>query len=162
MRRTLVAGFGNIYRRDDGAARAVVDVLRRRLGRPALTSEEDGFDDRGHEIDTVLLHQLVPELATDVADYDLVIFIDAHVGSLPEDLREEALEACYKPATVSHQLHPCTVLALAHELHQRAPQGVLLSLRGHDFDFGEGLSAETAAIVPGAVERILHLAQAGA
>ena len=161
MRRTLVAGFGNMYRRDDGAAWAVIDELRRRLGRPALAPDDDGFEDRGHEIDTIVLHQLVPELATDVAVYDLVVFIDAHVGSIPEDLREEALDACYKPATVSHQLHPCTVLALANELHGRAPQGVLLSLRGHDFDFGEGLSDETAAIVPGAVERILSLAQMG-
>ena len=162
MRRTLVAGFGNMYRRDDGAARAVIDSLRERLGRPRLEEEDDGFEDRGHAIDTVVLHQLVPELANDVAGYDLVIFVDAHVGSIPDALREEALDVCYKPATVSHQLHPCTVLALAGELHGQAPQGILLSLRGYDFDYGEGLSDETAAIVPGAVERILALAEVGA
>ena len=161
MKRVLVAGFGNIYRRDDGAAGAVVNALRRRLGRPALSPDEDGFDDLGNEIDTIILHQLVPELAADVAGYSIVVFVDAHVGSIPENLREENLDPCYRPATVSHQLHPCTVLALASELHGRAPQGILLSLRGSDFDFGEGLSSETAALVPEAVERILALADGG-
>jgi len=159
VKRTLVAGFGNIYRRDDGASGAVINALRRHLGRPELTPEEDGFDDRGHAVDTVLLHQLVPELATDIADYELVVFVDAHVGSIQEKLREEQLDVCYKPATVSHQLHPCTVLALAQEMHGQAPEGVLLSLRGYDFDFGEGLSPQTAAIVPLAVDRILALAE---
>jgi len=156
--RTLVAGFGNIYRRDDGVGAEVVNLLRGRLGRTSLAPDDDGFDDLGHPIDTVVLHQLVPELAETVAGYDLVVFVDAHVGTFPEDLREEALEACYRPATVSHQLHPCTVLALARQLHGREPAGVLLSLRGYDFDFGEGLSPQTAASAPAAVQRILTLA----
>ena len=38
------------------------------------------------------------------------------------------------------------------------PRGVLLSVRGYDFDFGEELSEGTAALIPGAVDRILALA----
>jgi len=49
------------------------------------------------------------------------------------------------------------VLALAHQMYGRAPKTVLLSIRGHDFDFGEGLSPETAALVEPAVVRILAL-----
>lgn len=158
MNRTLVIGFGNIYRRDDGAGFAALNAVRARLGRPLLGTEDDGFDDRGHAIDTVLLHQLVPELAEDVVPYDLVIFVDAHVGQVPELIYEEELEVCYKSATVSHTLHPCSVLALTQELHDRCPRGVLLSIRGYDFEFGEGLSAGTAALIPEAVARILALA----
>ncbi len=44
----------------------------------------------------------------------------------------------------------------------REPQTMLLSIRGHDFDFGEGLSPETEALVAPAAERILTLiAEAG-
>jgi hydrogenase maturation protease len=153
----LVIGFGNIYRRDDGVAVAVVNAVRDRLGQPPLEIDEDGFDTLGQDIDSVLLHQLVPELAEVVADYDLIVFVDAHVGSIPEDLREEELTACYKSATVSHQLHPCTLLALIQELYDLTPRGVLLSIRGYDFEFGEGLSEKTAALVPAAVERVLAL-----
>lgn len=157
--RVLVAGFGNVYRRDDGVGPAVVNGLRVALGLPPLGPLDDGFDALGAAVDTVVLHQLVPELAELVADYDLLIFVDAHVGNLPEDIREEALESTYTQPFVSHQLHPSTVLALAQQLYGRAPRAVLLSLRGHDFDFGEGLSEETAALVPRAVARMAALCE---
>ena len=157
MNKTLVIGFGNVYRRDDGVALVVLNALRERLGRPPLELDQDGFDELGYQVDTVLLHQLMPELAQTIAPYALIVFVDAHVGSIPEPIREEELEVCYKPATVSHLLHPCTVLAMAQELYGSTLRGVLLSVRGHDFDFGEGLSEPTAALVPQAVERVLEL-----
>lgn len=158
MAKTLVIGFGNLYRRDDGVGFAVVNALRERVGRPPLGEEDDGFDDLGHAVDTILLHQLVPDLAEMVADYALVVFVDAHVESIGEPLHEEELAPSPKEALVPHQMHPCTVLALAHDLYGAWTRGVLLSLQGHDFDFGVGLSPETAALVPQAVERLLALA----
>ncbi len=158
LKRTLVAAFGNVYRRDDGAGRAVVNALREQLGRPPLDLMDDGFDDLGHRVDTVVLHQLAPELAETVANYDLVIMVDAHVASLPEPLHQERIAAQYQaPTFVSHLTAPGTILKLAHEMHGRAPDGELLSLRGHDFSFGEGLSPQTAAWVPLAVERVQAL-----
>ena len=50
-----------------------------------------------------------------------------------------------------------TLLAMAGELHGRHPRGVLVSIRGYDFEFGEGLSDRTAEMVPQATERILAL-----
>jgi Ni,Fe-hydrogenase maturation factor len=135
----------------------VLNAVREQLGRPPLGIDDDGFDDLGHTTDTVLLHQLVPELGEFIAPYDLILFIDAHVGSIPQAIREEELDACYKSATVSHQLHPCTLLALTEELHGSQPRGILLSVLGHDFEFGEGLSDETAALVPQATERVMTL-----
>lgn len=156
---TLVAGFGNLYRRDDGVARFVVNTLRERLGREPLDEMDDGFGDLGHPVDTVVLHQLVPELAEDLQHYDLVIFVDAHVASgIPEPLHEETLEVVYRAPFVYHQTHPSTVLALTMQLYDRAPRAILLSLLGHDFDFGKGLSSETADLVEPAVGRILSLA----
>jgi hydrogenase maturation protease len=155
LTRTLVLGFGNVYRRDDGVAYVVLNALRARLGRPVLDIDDDGFDDLGHEVDTVLLHQLVPELAETASRYDQLVFVDAHVSGIEEPVRQEELEACFRSATVSHQLHPCTLLALVEGLREEAPRGVLISVHGYDFDFGEGLSEETAALVPEAVERIV-------
>lgn len=161
--RTLIAGFGNVFRRDDGVGPVVVNAVRARLGRAPLDSLDDGFETLGETVDTVVLHQLVPELAETVKDYALLIFVDAHVGNLPEAIREERLAATYTQPFVSHQFHPSTVLALAQQLYGHAPRAVLLSIRGYDFDFGEGLSPETAALVAPAVERILALiAAAGA
>ena len=158
VKRTLIIGFGNVYRRDDGVGYVTLNAVRARLGRPPLGIDDDGFDDLGHEMDTILLHQLVPELAETVAPYDLIVFVDAHMGHVPDRIYEEELDVCYRPATVTHTLHPCSVLALCEELHDHAPRGVLLSIRGYDYEFGEGLSDETAALVPPAAERILALA----
>jgi hydrogenase maturation protease len=158
VKKTLVIGFGNVHRRDDGVGVVVINALRAQVGRPPLDAEDDGFDDLGNVIDTLLLHQLVPDLAETVALYDLVIFVDAHVGSIPELIREEELIAAYESTFVPHQLHPSMVLALAHQLYGGQSRGVLLSIRGYDFDFGEGLSAQTAALVAPAVAQVLALA----
>jgi hydrogenase maturation protease len=158
--RALVVGFGNLYRRDDGVARFVANALLERLGREPLDALDDGFEALGHPVDVVVLHQLVPELAETAKDYDLIIFVDAHVGTtMPEPLHEERLEISYRTPFVYHQTHPSTVLALTQQMYDVAPEAVLLSILGHDFDFGEGLSPETAALVEPAVERILtHVA----
>ena len=157
LKRTLVLGFGNVYRRDDGVAFAVLNALRERLGCSPLGIDDDGFDDLGHPIDTVLLHQLVPELAEVAAPYDQLIFVDAHVSAIEQPVRQEELEPRFRSATVSHQLHPCTLLALVEQMRGGAPRGALISVRGYDFDFGEGLSEQTAALVPEAVGQILAL-----
>lgn len=155
LTRTLVVGFGNVYRRDDGVGFVVLNALRERLGLPALAADEYGYDDLGHEVDTLFLHQLVPELAEVVAEYDWIVFVDAHVGAIPDLIREEQLATCYESTTVPHQLHPCTLLAMARDLYDSEPRGMLLSIRGHDFDFGEELSPQTAVLVGESVDRIL-------
>jgi len=126
-----------------------------------MDADKDGSGDLGHELDTLLLHQLAPELADTLAPYDLVVFVDAHVGAILEPIRQEQLTACYRSAIVSHQLHPCAVLVVAQEMRGRHPRGVLLSLRGYNFGFGEGPSKQTAALVPEAVERVLAPAAGG-
>jgi hydrogenase maturation protease len=158
MRRTLVVGFGNAYRRDDGAGRAVVNRLRRQLGQSALDPLDDGLAGLGRQIDTIVAHQLVPEFAELLGPYDLVVFVDARLGDGGEPLQEAPIAPVAHTTSVSHHLHPGTLLALALQIHGRAPDGVLLSLAGHDFDFGEALSPETARLIPPAVARILVLA----
>jgi len=162
MTRALVVGFGNVFRRDDGVAFAVLNALREQLGRPPLGVDEGGYDDLGHELDTLFVHQLVPELAEVVAMYDQVTFVDAHVGIIPDPIREKDVVACYESTQVSHQLSPSTLLAMARDLYESCPRGVLLSIRGYDFDFGEELSTQTAACVAESVDRILaSVADAG-
>ncbi len=159
MRRTLVVGFGNPYRRDDGVGRAVVNALRRELGQPALAPLDDGFEELGREVDTIVAHQLVPEFAEYLAPYVLAIFVDAHVGEADEPLSERPIAPSPHSTSVSHHMHPGTLLALALQMHGSAPEGRLLSIKGHDFDFGETLSPATAQLVPVAVARIRALTE---
>jgi hydrogenase maturation protease len=157
LKRTLIAGFGNLFRRDDGLGPAVVNAVRERLGRARLDALDDGFDDLGHTVDTIVLHQLVPELAETIKDYQLLIFVDAHVGSIPELIREERLISVFEAPLVSHQFRPSTMLALSKQMYGCTPEAVLLSLRGYDFDFGEGLSPQAARLIKPAADRIFAL-----
>jgi len=160
MGKTLIVGFGNLYRRDDGVARHIINALLRHWGRPSLDALDDGWDRLGYPVDVVCLHQLVPELVETLKEYRQVVFVDAHVPTeATPPIYVAPLTVEHRVPFVYHQTHPSTLLALAQSLYGSAPTGLLISVQGHDFDFGEGLSAETAALVPAAVARVLELVQ---
>jgi len=62
MHRSLIIGYGNIDRADDGVAYDVINALRRRLGQEILHEGDTGLEDLGRPIDSVFLSQLAPEL----------------------------------------------------------------------------------------------------
>ncbi len=113
------------------------------------------------------VYQLNIEDAAAVRDYDRVIFADAaggetETGVSGEGERDESasrsgedgspeappyavLESLPPAASIAfttHELSPASVLALAEELYGKAPAGFLLKVRGTEWDFAEGLSAE--------------------
>ncbi len=159
-RSLLLIAYGNTSRRDDGVAYYVVQRLCARLGLPPerLEAEDGALDER---LNVLRLHQLAPELAETLAQYDAVIFIDAHVegqGWAPVEWRP--IEPTYAPSLVSHHLKPAAVLALCETLYGAHPQGYALSILGHDFDFGEDLSPATLALADEAVERLVRFLEA--
>ena len=154
VRSLLVIGYGNPYRRDDGVALVVVNGLRVLRGQPPLEEGMDGLEELGGEPDTLFVQQLTPELAEVVSRYEEVVFVDAHMGECPQLLREVSLEPAPWPAIVSHQLRPQALLALARALFGKAPRARLLSIKGHDFDFGTELSHQTREGAERAVMRI--------
>jgi len=142
--RTLVIGYGNPSRQDDGVGLAVVNGLRLRAGQTLLEEGEDGFDDLGHGLDTLFLQQLSPELAETLTEYDHLVLVDAHLGLYPELVHRVDLDPQVEAAIVSHHFKPGTLLALARQLYGRAPSAELISVRGYAFDFTSELSPQTA------------------
>lgn len=159
LQRTLIIGYGNPYRRDDGVAFHIINALRERTGRPALAREDDGEDSLGGPLDTLMLHQLLPELAPLLKDYQKVIFVDAHAGGIPDNVRVAAVCEDYGFQAVTHHMSPGMMLTLARQVAGARPRGWLVSVRGEDFDFGEELSANCRAHAKTAVEEILSIAE---
>lgn len=157
MSRTLVIGFGNVDRADDGVAYYVVNALRRRLGQSILHEDETGLEELGSQIDSVFLVQLAPELMDVISLYEKIIFVDAHVYENVDSLYCAPVLAEFTPATFTHHLTPAMLLALLKALHRREPAGHIVSIRGYDFDFHRRLSADTEALVEKAVDHILQL-----
>lgn len=159
--RPLVIGYGNPSRRDDGVALHVVNALRARWGRPALGPLSDGWDDLQGTYDSLFLQQMTPELAETLAQYDLVVFVDAALPETEEAVRAVPVTPALRMAAVSHHMEPAALLALAEQLYGRAPVGWLVSVHGYDMSFGDQLSPETAAALPEAVARVAALIEDG-
>ena len=155
--RSLIIGYGNPYRRDDGVGFHVLSEVAKRLGRPPLGLDDDGLDDLGQDVDFVCLPQLMPELAETIIGYGQVIFVDAHTGAFQEDLRCEPVNPMYVPSAFTHHMKPETLLGLSRLFSERIPDGHVISVRGNDFDMGVQLSAETECLAQQAVDCIMDL-----
>ena len=161
MTRTLVLGYGNLDRQDDGVAYEVVNAVRRRLGQEPLGEGATGLEEMGADVAAVFVPQLGPELVDVAADYEQVVFVDAHVQPHLGDVCWAEVQPEFTSSAFSHHLTPQTFLAWLSALHQRRPAGFVLSVRGHSFDFRRGLSEATATQVTPAVEGVLDLLAAG-
>jgi molybdopterin-guanine dinucleotide biosynthesis protein A len=154
--RTLVIGYGNLDRADDGVAYHVINALRQRLGQKPLSEDETGLEELGGQTDSILLSQLTPELIGILADYRQVIFVDAHVHEGVPDLYCTPVSPQTAASAFSHHLTPAVLLALLQAIRHVEPMGEIVSIRGHDFDFHRRLSGATARMVQPAVEHILR------
>lgn len=157
MKRTLVIGFGNLDRADDGVAFHIINAFRREMGQEPLPENETGLDALGSSVDSVFIGQLVPEMIELLAGYDRVVFIDAHVEPTLDELHCGVVLPDDAGLTFTHHISPATLLAFFEALYGRHPDGYLVSVHGHDFDFQRDLSPATAVLVAPAVERIMSL-----
>lgn len=142
---TLVLGWGNPGRLDDGLGPALVEALAV-LGLARVVVDSD--------------YQLTMEDAAEVARYRRVLFVDAdRTGPAPFHLRRLS-PALQGSSFSTHSVSPAAVLALSRDLFQAEPEAWLLGIRGYEFDeFGERLSgkaqvnlARAVALVRSAIE----------
>ncbi len=157
MTRSLLIGFGNIDRADDGVAWHIVNAVRARLGFAALPEDASGLDDIDEQTGAVFLSQLSPELIDVVVRYDRIVFVDAHIDERLEALHYETIDPETTALTFSHHITPAILLAVVEALHHAKPAAHLVSVRGYDFDFHRELSAETLGLIECAVEMVRDL-----
>ena len=137
MLRSLVVGVGNPLREDDGVGWRLAEALGQ-AGVPTHTC-----------------HQLLPELAAELSQVDLVLFADARAGEMPGQVLLQPLAPSDKPG-YSHHLDAPGLLAWVRGLYGHCPEAHLLSVTGAAFGYREGLSPQVEAALPAA------LTQAGA
>lgn len=147
----LIVGYGNRLRCDDGAGPAVADAIARWV-------EASGLARR---VTVIEAHQLLPELAADLAIAAAVLFIDAAMAAdlspvvAPEPLDCSGLTA----PTIGHGSQPVDLLALAKALYDRAPAAWILPIPVADFSFSDRPSAAGQVAIDAAiaqVKRFIH------
>ena len=151
MNRTLLLGYGNPDREDDGVAWHILRAFVIKMGLPAPDSYEDEVP-QDPRVDFAFYLQLTPEMAEEIAAYDYVCFLDAHTGSIPEEVRLIGVESDFQRSPFTHHLTPQSLISISETLYGKRPDASLLSVRGYKFLFSRELSAETLELVPQAVE----------
>jgi len=157
MSRVIIIGYGNIDRGDDGAGCAVVNLLREKWGIAPLENFDTGMDDLGHEVDSVFVSQLVPEIMEILTIYEKIFFVDAHVGEETARMHCARVMPEYTHTIFTHHMTPPVLLAFLKTLYGHEPEAYLVSVRGYDFDFKQSLSGRTQSLLNPAVNRILEL-----
>jgi hydrogenase maturation protease len=140
--RTLVIGYGNMLRRDDG----VGPLVARRLASLGVSN-------------VVEASQLLPEHIEAVAVAEVVVLVDAAVDLPPGEVRRTSLQpaATGVPPVDLHELRPEGLVTAARELYGGTPQVWLVSVGVADVDFGERLSPTVEAALPRAVAAVLDI-----
>lgn len=156
MKSALIIGYGNPDREDDGVGWRIVERLAARL--PGAAIAQSVLDPQPQEdIPSLLVAlQLVPEMAEAIARYERVCFVDAHTGAYPNDLNVAETQPIFQSSPFTHHLTPDTLLALTRAAYDRAPEGMVISVRGYQFGFKQTLSPATDALANRAVDRILE------
>jgi Ni,Fe-hydrogenase maturation factor len=159
--KTLLLGWGNPDRQDDGAAWHILAEVARLSGLPVPEEEGESFDNPGGELDLFFTLQLTPELSEMVAAYQRVAFIDAHTGDISQDLNIQSLSAIFQTSPLTHHFTAESCLELAQQLYGSSPEAWLISVRGYEFGFSREMSSETAGLVQQASTRLRDWIRSG-
>ena len=139
---TLVLGYGNCLRRDDGAGPEVA----RRVEALALPG-----------VEVIEAHQLLPEHAEALSRARRAIFVDASVDEGLEEVRVRELRPSSDPSLAPHASDPESLLSLAALLFERAPEAWLVEIPASDLGIGEGLSEAAGRCCGEAFELVREL-----
>lgn len=140
--KVLVCGYGNPFRTDDGVGHLLAPAVAELIA------------SRGGETEVRLEHQLLPEMAEEFGEYDLLVFADARVPGTGSgkgyDIREISPDPALEGLNI-HSVGPEWILALAARIWGKVPPSLLVSVEGESFDFGEGLTEACRRRMDGAL-----------
>lgn len=136
--KTLVIGYGNPGRLDDGLGPAFAERVQS-LAMPQVQIESN--------------YQLNIEDAELISGFDTVVFADASVDAVaPFDFKPMAARDPVVGFS-SHSISAESLLGLAKQLFSAQPKAFAMAIRGYAFNaFGERLSGEAVTNLEAAVE----------
>jgi hydrogenase maturation protease len=134
----LLIGYGNTLRNDDGVGVRIAEIIAQ---------------ENLPNVQVIATHQLTPELAADIANVSLVIFVDA-VLSQHSDIQIEKLAAVSQWNNLGHAESPASLLALTEAIYQQTPIAWGVFIPAINCEFGEELSPITQKGLTKAIEAI--------
>ena len=140
MPHTLIVGYGNALRGDDGAGYVAAELLRDRIQDPG--------------IEILCEHQLLPELAENLSRATHVIFIDASVSGRAGKFNKIPLRPAPACSRFTHHATPESLLAGAQALYGQTPEATLYTIPGRNFEVGQELTPSVRRAVQELVDTL--------
>lgn len=156
MEKTLIIGYGNLDRQDDGVAYHILTSIAQQLNRGISDLEESLSNLENGDPAFFFSLQLTPETAEIAAGFDRLCFVDCHTGSVDEDLHMEKVAAEYQRSPLTHHMTAQTCMALVEQVYHKKPEAILVSVRGYQFEFVRGLSEKTAILADQAAQEVVR------
>ncbi|MGD9493952.1 MAG: hydrogenase maturation protease [Bacteroidales bacterium] len=138
MKKTLIYGYGNPGRMDDGIGKRFVDLIDNWIAEEKI---ENIFTDCNYQLNI--------EDASIISEYDAVVFVDASIVEDVENFRLEKVEP--NDATIEFTMHAVStafVVDLCRKMYNKIPEAWVLHVRAYEFEFSEEMT-------PKAVENML-------
>jgi len=126
----LIYAYGNPGRMDDGLGCALVNLLKTWV---KYNEIQDIYFDCNYQLNI--------EDAYNIADKDIVIFVDASLEEIDKFAFTQVDESSNISFT-SHEASPGYIYYLCRELFKKNPATYLLHIKGYDWSFKEGISEE--------------------
>lgn len=145
---TLVIGYGNDLRSDDGAGIRAATMI----------------DAQCPQAHVIITNQLTPDLADDIAAVAQVVFIDAYAAhGAGAELRIERIaeDETGSVSALGHHGDLAGLVRLADQLFGTAPEAWVVGIPAFSFDAGETISPETLLKINEAVALIGERAFSG-
>ncbi len=144
----LIIGYGNPLRSDDSIGQHVAQAMQQLLQYTRLQVH--------------ITYQLVPELVSLISRAEIVVFIDAQIGSSPGEVIHQIVAPEASIGSLTHHVSPATLLSAAWELYGKAPRGILISITGADFDYGCELSVQLRQKLPTIADQVKAIIESSA
>lgn len=159
--KTLVIGYGNVDRQDDGVGWHILKNLASRIGSEIPEDPGAAIEIESKTVDLLHLYQIFPELAETISHYKRVCFVDAHTTEIPSEISWKTLSPAYEKSPLTHHMTPQTVLSITKTIYNEVPETILVSVQGTKFGFERQLSLRTAELSQIATNRIWEWISSG-
>ncbi|MGC8551263.1 MAG: hydrogenase maturation protease [Phycisphaerae bacterium] len=142
---TLVIGYGNPMRGDDGAGPALAEQLSERL-------QPWGCG----RVKCISCMQLTPELAGDIAAARRVVFVDASLDIAPGHVAIRRVTPKSPASNFSHHLSPGAMLYLCRRALNAEPDAWVVAIGVESMQIGDVLSLLAAKAVDRLARRLAY------
>lgn len=141
----MVIGYGNSLAGDDAVGFYAVQKL--------IGSELPDY------VTVKYIHQFMPEHAEEIAEYNLLICIDAEVSRSFGELKCRLIDSgsMHDTGTAAHDYTLESILLMAKQLFGRIPEVYLITVSGKSFLTSDRLSPEVEKRIPDVIDNVFSI-----